>query len=184
MKNLSSDAVVKDVGNFVNDELEKQNVKRNKSYSLIHSLCGHGLGKNLIHTGTVIPNYKNTNTKKLNELAFAIEPFITDGNGEIYEGSEGNIYSINSDGQVRDRDARKMLEYIKENYKTRPFCERWLKKAGFLRTKYCLKVLKQSRIIYEYPMLIETGKGVVSQFENTFIITENKVICISENIKK
>ncbi len=150
MNNLSPDSAIEDVGNLVNDELEKQNKDKKTSYLLIHSLCGHGLGKDLIHTGMIVPNYRNRNLKKLNELAFAIEPFITDGNGDIYEGSEGNIYCINSDGQVRDRDARKMLEYIRENYKTRPFCERWLKEAGFLRVRYCLKILKQSRIIYEY----------------------------------
>jgi methionyl aminopeptidase len=177
---LSLNSQIKDIGEMATNTLEEYNKKNKTNYKLIHSLCGHGLGENLIHTGPTIPNYKNSSTKKLPNSGFAIEPFVTTGVGDIYEGIGGNIFCINSENIVRDRDARKLLDYIKINYKTRPFCERWLVNAGFTRTRYLLKLLEQNGTIYQYPLLLEKGKEPVSQVENTFICTENEVFCTTE----
>jgi methionyl aminopeptidase len=59
---------VRDVGEAV------QNVMDNSrgNFVVIGGLCGHGLGKNLIHTTPSIPNYRNDNNKILNNMGFAI----------------------------------------------------------------------------------------------------------------
>jgi len=62
----------------------------------------------------------------LDDIAFAIEPFVTTGVGDIYEGQPGGIYILQSNNPVRDRDAREVLQFIKENFETQPFCLRWL----------------------------------------------------------
>ncbi len=171
---------VKDVGDMVTDSLDNYNDKNGTNYSLIHSLCGHGLDKDTIHTGMIIPNHKNLSNKKLKDMAFAIEPFITTGIGDVYDGAGGNIYCIKRVGNVRDRESREVLKFILDNYKTRPFCERWLKSAGFKRTRFVLNMLEKQGIIYHYSMLIEKSKGAVSQMENSFVNFEGKVVCFSK----
>jgi len=41
-------------------------------------------------------------------------------------------------------------------------------------------MLTKQGILYEYPMLIEKSKKPVSQFEDTFVITNGKVICTTK----
>jgi methionyl aminopeptidase len=164
---------VKDVGEASSKVMEDAT----SEFAVIKSLCGHALGRNIIHTAPTISNYENDNENVLDDIAFAVEPFVTSGVGDIFEGKGGGIYTLKNDSQVRDRDARKVLEFIKENYKTRPFCARWLEKAGFGRLKFVLGVLVKQGILYEYPILIEKSRKPVSQFENTFLIADGKVIC-------
>lgn len=176
---IKKDLTVKDVGNQAEKYLQDYNQKNNTSYSLIHELCGHGLGKDIIHTGLVIPNYKNEKNEKISG-GFAIEPFLTKGIGRIYEGPGGGIFHLSSEGNTRDRDVRKILDFIKENYSTRPFCARWLIKKGFKKVNFAFKILEQQGIIYEYPLLIEKSKSPVSQVENTFIIFDDLVKCTTK----
>jgi len=165
---------VREVGDTCQKTLEGWGKEK---FSIIKSLSGHALAQNTIHAGLTISNYKNNNRKVLDEIAFAIEPFVTTGVGDIYEGEPGGIYILKNDGRVRDRDARKLLEFIREEYETRPFCARWLEKEGFDKLKFVLKILVKQGILYEYPMLIEKSRKPVSQFENTFVISDGKVIC-------
>ncbi|MCK4650307.1 type II methionyl aminopeptidase [Candidatus Pacearchaeota archaeon] len=184
---------VRDVGEAVQDALEKWNEEnaQNKDseeggkFVVIKSLSGHALGRDEIHAGLTISNYRNENRTVLDDVAFAVEPFVTTGVGDIYEGEPGGIYILKRNGQVRDRDARKVLEFIRENYKTKPFCARWLKKAGesvsggwsVTKLRFILGMMVRQGILYEYPMLIEKSKAPVSQVENTFVVTNGEVRC-------
>lgn len=175
-KTVKENMEVCDIGEAAENTLIKYNEENNTTFSIIKNLCGHNLDQDTIHAGITISNHKNSNTTKLNDIAFAIEPFVTTGNGEIYEGSPGGIYCLQSDGNTRDRDAREILNFIKETFGTRPFCTRWLEDEGFKKIRFSISTLKAQGIIYEYPMLIEKSKGIVSQAENTFVIANNKVV--------
>ncbi len=164
---------VKDVGEAASSVMRDAR----DEFAVIKSLCGHALEKNIIHTAPTISNYENDNENVLDDIAFAVEPFVTSGVGDIFEGKGGGIYTLKSDSQVRDRDARKVLEFIKENYKTRPFCARWLEKAGFEKLRFILGMLVRQGILYEYPILIEKSRKPVSQFENTFLIADGRAVC-------
>lgn len=168
---------IKDIGNACQGVLEKWNSEKQTSFSIIKGLSGHSLGQDTIHAGLTISNYRNDNRTKLYETAFAIEPFVTTGVGDIYEGQPGGIYVLRSNENVRDRDAREVLKFIKETFITRPFCLRWLEQEGFKKLKFILAMLIKQGIVYEYPMLIEKSKKPVSQFENTFVIKDDKSIC-------
>ncbi len=171
---------VKDIGETISDELSKYNKDNNASFNIVSGLTGHGLDKDQIHTRPNIPNYSNSNSKKLQGMAFAVEPFLTTGSGEIYEGDGGGIYSLqNLNGQARDRDAREILQYIKENYKTRPFCARWLERADFKKINFALSILTKQGIIHHYPLLIEKTKEPVSQMEHSFLINDDEVVCLT-----
>ena len=188
---------VREVGDAVQETLDGE-----EGFRVIKSLSGHSLGENDIHAGITISNYRNDNRKKFDDVAFAIEPFVTSGVGDIYEGRVGGIYVLQSEEQVRDRDAREVLKFVKENYKSRPFCLRWLVREAedggrasrgdrqrvtgngkglsglsVNRLKFILGMLVKQGIIHEYPMLIEKSKAPVSQAENTFLISGGKVVC-------
>ena len=174
---INKDLVVSTVGKTAESVLEKYNKENGTSFNLIHELCGHGLDEDTIHSGLIIPNYRNDNNTKVSG-GFAIEPFVTTGMGRIYEGAGGGIYHLTgNENAVRDRDARQILEFIKENYKTRPFCARWLLKKDFKKVNFAFRLLEKQGIIREYLLLIEKTKKPVSQVENTFIIFDDLVEC-------
>jgi methionyl aminopeptidase len=177
---IKSGFKIYEVGDKVWETLEKFNKENNTNFSIIKSLSGHELGENQVHAGLTISNYRNKNMTEIHNMAFAIEPFVTTGVGDIYEGKSGGIYVLQADRQVRDRDSRKILDFIKEKYKTRPFCLRWLEKEGFTRIKFTISNMVKLGILHQYPLLIEKSKAPVSQFEHTFLISEEKVWCITK----
>jgi len=180
-KIINPELEVGNIGTTISEELEKFNKQHNTTFKVIPGLTGHGLEKNTIHAKPTIPNYSNTNPKKINEGAFAVEPFITSGSGEVYEGEGGGIYEIkNPNAQVRDRDARKILQYIITIYKTRPFCARWLEKEGFSKINFTLSILTKQGIIRHFPLLIEKTKFPVSQMEHSFLINGEEAICLTD----
>jgi len=171
--------VVKDVGDRVQDTLEKWNDESGSKFAVIKSLSGHALGKDSIHAGLTISNYRNENVSEL-DGAFAIEPFVTSGVGDIYEGPTGGIYVLQGEGNVRDRDAREVLKFIKEKFRGRPFCVRFLVKEFEMsvnKLKLILKGMVKQGILHEYPMLIEKSRKPVSQAENTFVVRDDVVVC-------
>jgi methionyl aminopeptidase len=159
---------VGDVGTAIQKVLGE--INKENDFSIIRGLSGHTLDKDNIHAGITISNYENDNNKKLDDLAFAIEPFLTTGSGEIYEGKPGGIYVLQADYPVRDPKARKLLVFVKRHYKTRPFCVRWLEKAGFEKIKPILEILTKQGVLHNFPVLVEKTKAPVSQAEDTFII--------------
>jgi len=163
------------IGDVAQDTLESWNKKEGTRYSIIKSLSGHALAQDTIHAGLTISNYRNSNRFELQDIAFAIEPFVTTGVGEIYEGNVGGIFVLNSDEPVRDKDSREVLKFVRENYKTRPFCSRWLERKNFNKLKFVLSNLVKQGILHEYPMLIEKSKMPISQVENTFLINKDGV---------
>lgn len=171
---------VREVGDVAQDTLEKWNKENDSRFAIIKSLSGHALDKDRIHAGLTISNYRNDNREELDDMAFAIEPFVTTGVGDIYEGNPGGIYVLQSDEPVRDRDAREVLKFIKEKYKTRPFCMRWLEKQNFSKLKFVMSTLVKQGVLHEYPLLIEKSKAPVSQAENTFVISDGKVLKTTE----
>jgi methionyl aminopeptidase len=163
-----------DIGEAVQNVMDECD---GNEFVVIKSLNGHSLEKNIVHASPTISNYRNDNKMVLKDVAFAVEPFVTSGIGNIFEGKGGGIYILKNDSQVRDRDARKVLEFVRDNYGGRPFCARWLAKAGFERLRFVLGILVRQGILYEYPILIEKSRKPVSQFENTFVVADNKVVC-------
>ena len=164
LEKLNADSVVGDISDVIQKKV------LGSKYSVVKNLSGHSLGRNLIHAGITISNYKNDSKVKLKNMAFAVEPFLTTGVGEVYSGKKGEIFRLNKEQQVRDKDAREVLKFIKENYKTKPFCKRWLEKQGFKKLNFILKLLVTDGILHNYSILVEKSKKPVSQAEHTVII--------------
>ncbi|VVB84068.1 Methionine aminopeptidase [uncultured archaeon] len=148
-------------------------------FSPIVNLTGHEMNEYELHSGLTILNTENDNPEKLKEGLYAIEPFATNGNGKIYEGKPSGIYALADDKNIRSNDARNVLDFIAEEYKTLPFCSRWIVKKFGIKSLFALKQLEENGNLHQYPQLIEISKGKVAQSEDTFLV-DDKIIVTSE----
>jgi len=185
IETVKSGMKVRDIGETVQGVMDGASEK----FAVIRSLCGHSIAQYRIHAGLTISNYRNNNSIVLEDVTIAVEPFVTTGVGDIFEGKGGGIYYLESDRPVRDRDARKVLEFIKENFGSSNFCARWLNKDGecvveegwsTTKIKFVLGTLVRAGILHEHPILIEKSRAPVSQAENTFVISDGEVICTTK----
>jgi methionyl aminopeptidase len=140
-------------------------------FNPVVNLTGHGLGHWEQHTAPNIPNRKvpEGTTLEVGDVV-AIEPFATDGRGKVKEGSTEEIFALDSEKSIRDRQARKALDQITDQFRTLPFATRWLDVS---RPAMTLRRLKQQDIVHGYPVLKEQAGYYVSQKEHTVIVTED-----------
>ena len=140
-------------------------------FNPVVNLTGHGLGHWEQHTDPQIPNRA---VSQGTELAVgdvvAIEPFATDGGGKVTEGGSEEIFSLERERNVRNRQARAALEQITEEFRTLPFATRWLETD---RAAMALRRLKRQNIVHGYPVLKEDDGCLVSQKEHTVIVTKD-----------
>ena len=140
-------------------------------YNPVVNLSGHGLGHWEQHTEPNVPNRAVEQGVELEAGdVVAIEPFATDGGGKVTEGAHEEIYSLEREASVRNRQAREALEQIVEEFKTLPFARRWLDTS---RAKMALRRLEQQNVVHGYPVLKEQDGSLVSQREHTVIVTED-----------
>jgi methionyl aminopeptidase len=149
-------------------------------YKPIKNLSGHSIDRYMIHAGKSIPNYNDLFTRwRISDGVYAIEPFATNGVGLVREGEEAYIYSLIPRRRVRLTSVEwKLYRRIWDERRTLPFCERWyidmFNNVEGLRNT--LMLMYRHGVIYAYPVLIERGKGLVSQFEHTFIVNGKDII--------
>lgn len=152
--------------------IEKEASK--KGFQPVRNLSGHGVGQYLIHTKPSVPNFDTKDESIVFEEnhVYAIEPFVTNGQGLIYSGEYATIFSLKRDKNVRSAFGREALKIIK-SFNGLPFTTRWLsKKLGMGKTKFALRELLLNDILDAYPPLPEQGRGLVAQAENTILITK------------
>jgi len=139
-------------------------------YTPIYNLTGHGVERYDAHTGPSVPNRAVDRSVELEVgQAIAIEPFATDGRGKVGEGSTEEIYEQVSDGSVRDRRARQVLDELSQ-FDDLPFAARWLEGS---RSEMALRRLKMADIVKGYPVLKEDDGRLISQAEHTLLVTED-----------
>ncbi len=142
-------------------------------FSPVRNLSGHGLDVNGIHTKPSIPNYDNGDTTILKNQIIAIEPFATNGKGNIYESGQATIFQLKRKKPVRNPIVRKIIKEI-DSYEGKPFCTRWLEKKfhkGYV--SLAIKEMKNIGMLNEYPPLPDQGHGLVSQAEHSLYIDKD-----------
>lgn len=144
----------------------------------IHNLSGHSIDHYDIHSGITLPNYDNNQEIEIPSGLYAIEPFTTlpTASGSVRDGKPSEIYQLEKEGNVRDNFARQVLQYIKDEYKTLPFCSRWIHKKFGTRGLLALRQIDSSGLLHNYPQLIEKSGAKVAQAEHTILITEKEKV--------
>lgn len=148
-----------------------------KSYGFkpIANLTGHKITTGLLHSGIDIPNIKTDDPYELQEgEVYAVEPFASTGSGFVSDLDQVEIFSLYSLSPVKMRQSRQILVYIVEEHGLLPFAERWLNKkfSSRLTVAAALKEMLREQILKAYPVLKDSGEGLVSQSEHTVLITE------------
>lgn len=151
--------ILKDVGKVISETIKEY------GFTPITNLSGHGVGIYIVHDKPTVPNYDNGDKTKLEEgQKIAIEPFATTGIGLVSDGKLAGIYRLIQKRPVRLDGVRKAIEFIEKEYKTLPFCSRWLK---FPSVNLILRILEKEEVINQYTQLPEKSGGIVSQAEHT-----------------
>ena len=150
---------------------------KNYGFKPVRNLTGHSIDRYRIHAGLSIPNYGDRFAvfKIIEGMTVAIEPFATNGKGLTREGKITNIYSLaKTNPRKLDQESREVFDYISQEYKTLPFTPRWLVPVfGETTVQHAMRVLIKTKTLYVYPILVEVGKGLVSQFEHTILLTKD-----------
>jgi len=144
------------------------------------NLTGHEIDKYDLHAGVAIPNIDDKKGIILKDGLYAIEPFMTLGNGRVHDGKPSGIYALIDSKNVRSPIAREILTYIIEEYGSLPFCSRWLVKEFGTKAMIGLKQLEEQGNLHQFPQLIETSRRKVAQAEDTVLLEKDKTIVTTE----
>lgn len=167
---IGEGVILSEIGKAVEEKI------KSFGFSPVLNLSGHEVKRYDLHAGMNIPNYDSGQDDKIIDGSYAIEPFSTNGAGKVRDGKPSGIYHLERMGNIRDNFAREVLVYIAEEFDELPFCSRWIHKKFGGRGLIALRQMEQAGLIYQYPQLVEVGKGKVAQAEHTVIITDGKKI--------
>jgi len=170
IKKIKEGATTSEIGKEIQETIESQ------EFSPIINLSGHAMDQNDLHAGLTIPNMETPNPIEIEKGLYAIEPFATTGSGKVHDGKPSGIYSLRNPKNPRSPIARQVLEFINQEYKTLPFCSRWLVKKFSTKALIALKQLEEQDILHQYPQLVENTGAPVSQAEDTILIEDENVV--------
>jgi methionyl aminopeptidase len=163
-----------EIGKRVSEVIES------KGFSPIINLSGHQIENYELHAGVSIPNFDDKKKVILKKGLYAIEPFATNGSGKVHDGKPSGIYMLLDNKKPRSQTAREILNFIEEEYKTLPFCSRWIVKKFGTKALFGLRQLEENKNLHQFAQLVETLNAKVSQKENTIIIDSNEKIITSD----
>jgi len=158
---------------------------KSRGFNVIKNLHGHKIERWKLHLDE-IPIHPEIKTHGAFEegAIYAIEIFVTDGNGFAETLEDARIYSLPSIlADVRGRikipihvkSAREVFGWIWRNRRTLPFSLRHLKKVFDETTiKVALAILERNGLIERYNVLREV-KGTVAQAEETILVKRSGV---------
>jgi len=156
--------LISELGGAIQHEIESRGFKP------VTNLTGHGLARYIIHTPPNIPNFPAPGSGKLEAgMVFAIEPFATTGSGRVSDKARTEIFQQIGVKPVRLAPARKIIDLVRER-RGMPFARRWLPAE---KQDFALANLISQGIVRGYPVLADVPGSVVSQHEQTLIVTED-----------
>ena len=162
---------VREIGRTIQETLESHGFKP------VRNLCGHGIGRFIVHKSPSIPNFDNGDTTVLEEgMSIAIEPFASSGAGLIKEEGKATIFALVGKKPVRGLFTRKILNEILK-FDNLPFAYRWLeKKFKKAELAFAFRELKQLGMLREHPPLPDVNNGLVSQREHTMLVLDKTIV--------
>ena len=169
-----NDLGTRDVGKTVQETIESHNL------SPVINLSGHSMDQYDLHSGINVPNIGEASSVQMKDGLYAIEPFATNGSGRVRDGKPSGIYQLQNEKNVRSPIAREVLKAIIEEYNTLPFCSRWLVKKLGTKALFGLNQLEENGNLHHFAQLVEEKNSLVSQSEETILISEGKVVVTTE----
>jgi methionyl aminopeptidase len=154
-----------------------QQVIKTRGFKPVSNLTGHLIRRYLIHAGKSLPNVFNISTSRIKEgEVYGVEPFVTvaGASGRVENMQEAHIFRYAKSKSLKDPEAKLLLDYIRKNFMTLPFTERWLTKfMSSNRYKKAFSELLSSKAVVGYPVFVEASRKVVAQAEYTVMIVQD-----------
>ncbi|CAL8577481.1 Methionine aminopeptidase 2 [Xanthoria parietina] len=169
-----------ELGGYIQETMESYECEINgTTYPIkpIGNITGHTILPYSIHGTKSVPSVKTSDTTKMEEGdVFAIETFGSTGNGRCHAEGECSHYALNGDApkvDLRVLSAKSLLNTIKKNFSTIPFCRRYLDRIGQEKYLLGLNNLVKSGIVEDYPPLLDKKGSYTAQFEHTILLRPN-----------
>jgi methionyl aminopeptidase len=156
---------------------------KSRGFKPISNLCGHQVGRYIVHTGTSLPNVPQFSFTSLRLGGiYAIEPFVTlsDAAGRVEDGDEWTIFRFVKSRSTDDPYARQLMRYIEDNFRTLPFAERWLE--GVVPEEHyrsAFRKLLATKALVNYPVFVEASRKTVAQAEHTVMIVKKGCVVLT-----
>ena len=168
IKTLRPGIEVREIGRVIEDEIKI------RGFNPVYNLTGHGIARYDLHHDISIPNYDDGSRIILKpDMAFAIEPFATNGKGSVKNGKGGNIYMF-----INTRNLDGTYKELFEKFKMLPFAARWCEK--YPNWQEVLHKGVKDGILYHFSILHERKKYMVAQTEHTMVMAGDEIIVTTE----
>jgi methionyl aminopeptidase len=160
-----------------------QKVIKTRGFKPISNLTGHLIKRFVIHAGKSLPNVFNLSASRIKDgEVYGVEPFVTvvGAAGKVENLREAHIFRYAKTKSLKDPYAKKILNYIRKNFQTLPFTERWLSKF-FLSSNYknAFSELLSSKAVVGYPVFVEASRKTVAQAEHTIMIVRDGCLVLT-----
>jgi len=171
------DVRMSDIGAAIQEAMESYEVELDgETYPVkaIRNLCGHSIDPYSIHGSKSVPIVKGGDQTKMEEgETFAIETFGSTGKGVVRDEGEVSHYAWRPEAPhvaLRLDSSKRLLNVIKKNFGTLPFCRRYLDRLGQDKYLLALNGLVNSGIVEDYPPLVDVKGSYTAQFEHTILL--------------
>ena len=170
IKTIETKIKLNEVGKVIQETIEAE------GFSPVINLSGHEMKQYDLHAGITVPNIDDKKNITLKKGLYAIEPFVTAGNGKVHDGKPSGIYMLINNKNIRSSGARKILEFIEKEYQTLPFCSRWIVKKFGATALFYLSQLESNGNLHHFAQLVETSHSNVAQTEDTVLVEDKTTI--------
>ncbi|MHA1340692.1 MAG: type II methionyl aminopeptidase [Promethearchaeota archaeon] len=147
-------------------------------FRTIKDLSGHKIERWNLHAGKSIPCISlppgSGDEIKEGEV-YAVEVFVTNGEGTVHPQQNVQIFSLKPHNiPLRNKKAKKIYNYIINNYKTLPFSRYQIYKQFPREIFGLLEITKSGKIIEHNVLAEKKGRGIfIAQAEETVLVTKD-----------
>jgi methionyl aminopeptidase len=146
---------------------------RSYGFEPMRNLCGHGVGRWVVHCPPPIPNVPDGSGSRLTlDAVVAIEPFATTGSGIVAEQGSAEVFRLDP---ARDDGTRADPEVVAaiRAFHGLPFARRQLRDLPRPVVEQALAVLRAEGRLTAYAPLVERTGRPVAQAEHTVYLGAN-----------
>jgi len=136
----------------------------------MQNLCGHGVARWTVHCPPAIPNAADGNAGRLLEGAVvAVEPFATDGKGEVVERGQAEVFRLDPRRSTGTAGVPEVVAAMRR-FNGLPFARRQLSDHPRAAVEETLRALRAAGHLGVYPPLVESQQRKVAQAEHTLYL--------------
>jgi len=113
---------------------------------------------------------------------YGVEPFVTlnEAEGRVKDEPQAYIFRLLKPKTLKNPHAKQLLDFVRKNFHTLPFTERWLR--GALPQDHheaAFSELLASKSLMAYPILAEASRKPVAQAEHTVVIVRGGCLVLT-----